>query len=175
MAASRLDGTNGTPMVTDFIDYGCAGRNYFDAFSKTLGRQVDNVDKLFYKWKKCIQCATNEDEGMILAYQFNPYTESCGEFANLFYHSISNTPSETSTDESRPICECDRQLVDALAIETVNADHINYDGTLCVKNSLPSPHRGLHCCNFNTFMFANYNPDKSCCHSADGVKPFGTC
>merc|ERR1711935_1164442 len=89
MAAFRLDGSNGIPIVADFIDYGCAGRGNFDAFSKTLGRQVDSVDKLFYKWKKCIQCATGKDAGMVIDYQFNPNTKSCA----------------TSTDESRPICD----------------------------------------------------------------------
>ena len=79
MAARRLNGANGIPIVADFIDYGCAGRGNFDAFAKTLGRQVDSVDKLFYKWKKCIQCATGKDAGMVIDYKFNPNTKSCGE------------------------------------------------------------------------------------------------
>ena len=43
----------------DVVDYGCAGRGTFDAFSKTLGKQVDQADSLFYIWKKCIQCASS--------------------------------------------------------------------------------------------------------------------
>jgi len=159
MAARRLNGANGIPIVADFIDYGCAGRGNFDAFAKTLGRQVDSVDKLFYKWKKCIQCATGKDAGMVIDYKFNPNTESCA----------------SSTDESRPICECDHQLVDALINDaSFNAAYTNYDGSLCVKNSPLAPTRG-QCCSYDTFMFASFNPDKSCCSAIDGVKPAGTC
>ena len=83
MAAVKLaEASSGTFTVSDAIDYGCAGRGHFDPFSKTLGRQVDTVDKMFYKWKKCIQCVTNKDEGMMQSYSFDVDSNSCGKFLN---------------------------------------------------------------------------------------------
>ena len=80
MANAILDGTGPHGFtVADVIDYGCAGRGTFDPFSKTLGRQIDLVDKSFYVWKKCIQCVTNEDQGMIQSYDFNLTADSCGK------------------------------------------------------------------------------------------------
>lgn len=80
MALAILDGTGDFGFsAVDAIDYGCAGRGSFNAFSKTLGRQVDPVDKAFFIWKKCIQCATGEDEGMIQAYNFDLENDSCGK------------------------------------------------------------------------------------------------
>merc|ERR1711935_306140 len=40
------------------IDYGCTGRGEFDAFSTTIGTPVDDVDRAFFAWKKCVQCAS---------------------------------------------------------------------------------------------------------------------
>merc|ERR1712043_100867 len=57
MAAAMLTGDNGTFSVGDAQDYGCAGRGNFEPFKATYGHQVDVVDKQFYQWKKCVQCA----------------------------------------------------------------------------------------------------------------------
>ena len=76
----------------------------------------------------------------------------------------------TSSDESRPICECDRQLISNLYF--ANPLNTNFDGTQCVKNLVPSPTKA-HCCNWDTFMYASYNPDKQCCGSTGVKKMFG--
>ena len=75
-----------------------------------------------------------------------------------------------SSDESRPICECDRQLISNLYL--ANALHTNYDGTQCVKNLVPSPTKA-QCCNWDTFMYTSYNPDRQCCGSTGVKKMFG--
>ena len=62
MASRLLDGSGAFGFkAADAIDYGCAGRGAFDPFSKTLGKQVDQVDKAFYVWKKCIQCISGRN------------------------------------------------------------------------------------------------------------------
>ena len=62
------------------VDYGCAGRGTFDAFTQTLGQAVDEVDHAFFAWKKCIQCASNNDKTTIGAYDYDIVNDSCGEF-----------------------------------------------------------------------------------------------
>ena len=69
--------------VSDVVNYGCAGRGIFDPFSKTLGRQIDEVDKSFYIWKTCIQCATDGDQEILPLYEYNHITDSCGKLSNL--------------------------------------------------------------------------------------------
>lgn len=61
------------------IDYGCAGRGTFDAFSQTLGRADDDVDHAFFAWKKCVQCASDKDPSAIGAYDYDVANDSCGE------------------------------------------------------------------------------------------------
>ena len=66
----------------DAVDYGCAGRGTFWPFSPTLGKQVDDIDKAFFTWKKCIQCiARDKDAWMAIgSYDFDLATQSCGKF-----------------------------------------------------------------------------------------------
>ena len=161
-------GANGF-VYSDAIDYGCAGRGVFDPFSKTLGRQVDPVDKAFYRWKKCIQCATGKDQGMMQAYAFDSQLNSCGKFT-LKKKQRLNSPLENSTAESRPLCECDLALISFLY--NASASFTNYDGSLCMKANSGGP-KG-QCCNWDSFFYAHYNPDKSCCGS-NGVQTAGTC
>ena len=58
MAAEFLkpDEASTSFFVSNATDYGCAGRGHFDFNSKTLGKLVDDADRAFYTWKKCIQC-----------------------------------------------------------------------------------------------------------------------
>ena len=74
-----------------------------------------------------------------------------------------------SASKSRPICECDRVLVTFLY--NVKPKHDNYDADYCVKSYTSSDDR---CCQWDKFLFASYNPDKSCC-GEDGVQEAGTC
>ena len=69
------------------VNYGCAGRGYFDPFDRTIGKQVDETDKAFYSWKKCVQCALSDDgvtpltkpDGNIPLYQYDESTDTCGK------------------------------------------------------------------------------------------------
>ena len=79
-----LIGIGGTFHVSDVEDYGCAGRGYFDAFGQTAGRQMDWADRALYKWKKCVQCATSFDEGMIVPYRYHLAGDFCGELSASF-------------------------------------------------------------------------------------------
>ena len=77
MALALLKETDFT--VGNATDYGCAGRGSFNAFSVTEGKQVDDVDKMFYAWKKCVQCAA-EDYGSnsIPKYDYDLDKNHCG-------------------------------------------------------------------------------------------------
>ena len=79
--------------------------------------------------------------------------------------------SEGSSDESRPICECDRALVEKL--QNASPNYTNYDASNCVKAENTVPGRS-ECCNWNTYYYASYNSEKFCC-GVDGVKKVGNC
>ena len=79
MAVELLDKEGSDFSSIDAMNYGCAGRAHFDPFSKTLGKQVDQVDKAFYKWKKCIQCASIDK--LLVPYEFDLANRTCGEFS----------------------------------------------------------------------------------------------
>ena len=53
---------NGTFKPEDAVDYGCSGRGFYDPFSATLGKHIDEADTAFYVWKKCIQCVLGHTE-----------------------------------------------------------------------------------------------------------------
>ena len=78
-ATAYLTGDNGTFHYTDAENYGCAGRGNFQPFEKTVGRQLDWADRAFYTWKKCVQCATGYDAGMIVPYEYYVNTDFCGK------------------------------------------------------------------------------------------------
>ena len=54
----------------DGINYGCAGRGSYDAFSTILGNPVDETDEAFRSWKNCVQCALGND-GSIYPYYYD--------------------------------------------------------------------------------------------------------
>ena len=80
LAQARLTGRF---KPSNALNYGCAGRGYFDPFDRTIGKQVDETDKAFYSWKKCVQCALSVDGATpssdpdIPAYQYDQRTDSC--------------------------------------------------------------------------------------------------
>ena len=41
----------------DWRNYGCAGEGLFDCATSIHGKQLDEFDRDFFQWKKCIQCA----------------------------------------------------------------------------------------------------------------------
>ena len=61
------------------FDYGCAGKGYFDPFSPIVGRQIDDTDKAFFKWKKCVRCATDNDRKNIRPYDYDESSDVCGK------------------------------------------------------------------------------------------------
>merc|ERR1711935_1122043 len=81
------------------IDYGCTGRGKFDAFSTTIGTPLDDVDRAFFAWKKCVQCASGGDKSAVGAYDYDVDNDSCGS-------------------ANRAFCECDRILINKLATQT---------------------------------------------------------
>lgn len=56
-------------------DYGCAGRGYFDSTEQTVGLPVDEIDRSFIWWKKCIKCARSEYSAYDLEYNHFDYQE----------------------------------------------------------------------------------------------------
>ena len=98
MAQTVLDGSGAFGFtVNDGINYGCAGRGSYSAFTGSIGKTVDDTDKALNSWKKCIKCAAGNSND-ILAYQYNLADDSC----------------DYSSTESRPFCECDRVLINFL-------------------------------------------------------------
>ena len=76
-------------MTDDFppsmaTDYGCTGRGEFDAFSTTIGTPVDDVDRAFFAWKKCVQCASGGDKSAVGAYDYDADNDSCGQWYLCF-------------------------------------------------------------------------------------------
>ena len=86
------------------------------------------------------------------------------------HDSVTKIISESSSPDSRSICECDRKLVNFLAGSA--GEHNNYGAELCVKAQ--STDVRAKCCLFDNFMYQSYNPDKFCC-GANGVKKIGFC
>ena len=83
MAQARLTGRFQPSMA---LNYGCAGRGYFEPFEHTEGKQVDETDKAFYSWKNCVRRALspNSDplmnpDGGIPAYAYYQRTDSCSK------------------------------------------------------------------------------------------------
>ena len=73
-------------------DYGCGGRGYFDAYSYMnkdkielghetfAGYYVDATDFRFYRWKKCVRCASNNSARLSKhLYEYDPDTDTCGK------------------------------------------------------------------------------------------------
>ena len=78
MAAAVLDGSGANGFTAaDGNNYGCAGRGMYEAFATTVGAQVDDNDKAFYTWKKCVQCASSNP---VPAYNYDKNADSCGEY-----------------------------------------------------------------------------------------------
>ena len=85
MANYTLDGTgNGGFVSTDGFNYGCAGRDFYNPNSITVGKQVDEVDKRFYMWKKCVQCALKSFNVELddISYDYDLLGDSCGTNLN---------------------------------------------------------------------------------------------
>ena len=59
------------------VDYGCTGRGTFDAYGPTYGKPVNYLDVAFQKWKKCVKCASGEDETKIVPYYYDATIDSC--------------------------------------------------------------------------------------------------
>jgi hypothetical protein len=131
------------------IDYGCAGRGAFDAFSQTLGQAIDDVDHAFFAWKKCVQCASDGDKKAVGAYDYDITNDSCGP-------------------TNRAFCECDRILINKLA----SSAPLSTSTSACNPSFIR--HGRLLCCNWNTHYWAVYNENTNCC-GADGVNAIGLC
>lgn len=78
MANAVLDGSGANGFTAaDGEDYGCAGNGSYEPFAKTLGRPVDAIDRAFYAWKKCFQCA--EEVNSVEPYDYDKVNDSCGK------------------------------------------------------------------------------------------------
>ena len=134
-----------------------------------MGKQVDIIDKAFYIWKKCIQCATGSNVFNLYAYSYDVTADSCGK-NNYFVTRLLKITLESSSDESRPICECDRKLLNFLAGST--GEHNNYNVEFCVKAE--STDVRAKCCLYDNFIYQSYNSERFCC-GVTGVKKIGFC
>ena len=61
--------------VEKLQDYGCASRGYFDSTDPAVGLPVDEIDRSFIWWKKCIKCARSEYSAYDLEYNHFDYAE----------------------------------------------------------------------------------------------------
>ena len=96
MAQAVLDGSGAYGFtVNDGINYGCAGRGSYSAFTGNIGKPVDEADKAFNSWKKCVKCAVGDVTG-ISDYQYNAAIDSCGKYVNVFllYGKVFTYPTE---------------------------------------------------------------------------------
>ena len=80
MAQALLTGAF-TPSMA--IDYGCAGRGFFDPFAPTIGSHTDEIDGFFFEWKKCVQCATENSILTTEPYSYSINDDSCGKLLAL--------------------------------------------------------------------------------------------
>ena len=84
MAVELLDGTGRHGFSAEHgLNYGCAGRGMYDAFEPTKGALLDDTDKAFQSWKKCIQCAVGFNKNGILPYDYDKQADSCGKISAL--------------------------------------------------------------------------------------------
>jgi len=148
MAESLLTG-NFTPAMAE--DYGCSSQGYFDAFSPTIGKARDDTDAAFYKWKKCVQCATGNDKFKIGAYDYDEDEQVC------------------LRGENRALCECDLALMTFL--QTAEPFNGHFDSASCSVADHQNPTK---CCNWQQHYWAVYNPDRQDCDEIEGVKEAGT-
>ena len=74
-----------------------------------------------------------------------------------------------SSSKSRPICECDRTLVNELY--NAGKSNVNFNETNCAHGVQAE----TACCNWNTYNYASYNVNAKCCDINAGVKDIGTC
>ena len=87
MAEAVLTGNFTLAMASN---YGCSGRGLFDPFARTIGSHVDAIDAAFFKWKKCIQCASGNDKSNVSAYSYDADTDTCGKLKSTSFkiHSV---------------------------------------------------------------------------------------
>ena len=80
MADKLLVGTKFTPDMA--TNHGCASEGFFEPFTKVHGKARDATDAEFFKWKKCVQCATGGDgaaERLLPRYDYNEEDGVCGK------------------------------------------------------------------------------------------------
>ena len=83
MAKAVLSGEGANKFrFEDGINYGCAGRGSYDAFSTILGNPVDETDEAFRSWKNCVQCALGND-GSTYPYYYDKERNTCGKYSRL--------------------------------------------------------------------------------------------
>lgn len=135
-------------------DYGCTGRGLFDPFAHTIGNHVDHVDYAFYKWKKCVQCASGNDKSNVLAYSYDVESDTCVD------------------GPWRSFCECDRSLMKYLKLAPA-MQNSDFPADQCVPRNSNGGGPG-ECCQYDTHFWVHYNPNSSCC-GPDGVQSIGSC
>lgn len=156
MSDAFLDGSNNSFDNSDVTDYGCAGRNTWDAFTPILGAPADEADKAFFKWKKCIQCATDA-YGDVAPYTFDKDNRVCSNAVGTI---------------ERAACECDNKVVTILNGLTPDNALKNSNGNRCVRTGAGN---GSCCEQAGNGLFNHYNPNYYCCSSSGIVREIGNC
>ncbi|CAG5087586.1 Oidioi.mRNA.OKI2018_I69.PAR.g11578.t1.cds [Oikopleura dioica] len=152
--------------VEKLQDYGCASRGYFDSTDPAVGLPVDEIDRSFIWWKKCIKCARSEYSAYDLEYNHFDYTEM------YEYDSDTETCGGSSSIE-HSICQCDQSFAKRLVDLTANDDFRNYDTDFCVPFT-PSDIPTDCCFDEQNGAYEIFNTEKKCCENAV-VKDLGTC
>ena len=83
MAKAVLNGKGANQFrFEDGINYGCAGRGSYDAFSVNLGKPTDETDEAFSSWKNCFECALGNNT-RIYPYNYDKESDSCGKYSRF--------------------------------------------------------------------------------------------
>lgn len=168
MAQAYLTGYSGTFTYAQGLNYGCAGQGHFDCQTPIAGGQIDEADKAFMRWKKCVQCAAGGPKSAVWKNPAAAVYSSHG--APDYSFMIKQQICEGDTDVAIDVCNCDYRLVTELQEMVPNVDSLSYNPLRCVKGH---GHYQTECCKHNG-IFDIINSLKSCC-GVHGAQPAGTC
>lgn len=160
--------------TADWENYACAGEGLFDCAVPIHGKQLDEFDRDFFNWKKCIQCTMSGASNSVWQ---NPSAvihpkRQPPEYIFLIDHlqCYGEDEEDGTPNVAKTICECDWRLVQSLRGQTPDERYKNYQFNNCVK---ATGHFESECC-YHNGLYDVFNAAVSCC-GENGHQPKGTC